>query len=317
MASRYSLTIQLAEPSMADGSPGHAAAIVNTPSGQTYAGLGPANHGWSSLKGAWSPPRFAPQTVPPGEVPHGYTDPNNFNTVFGHSAYATHTIPLSEQQASAALAEIERIRSEGNNYNVFNKNVCTAIVNRILEAAHVGSDVLYTVPARSEQYLSEIEKSVPRPKFLLDGAGRPIRVPKSLRDLQSDYAFVGGGYDTPSEHLGRFPAEAQAATDGDATPRADGEVRTDRAPGRYLRSRPADSAAPTVFDSGMSAVPYIPQVSLAPQAPSGGVSGSPDVQPAPGGLVSPYQQMWPQPEDGDASPADFSDWYTRWVKPLR
>ena len=55
MASRYSLTIQLAEPSMADGSPGHAAAIVNTPSGQTYAGLGPANHGWSSLKGAWSP----------------------------------------------------------------------------------------------------------------------------------------------------------------------------------------------------------------------------------------------------------------------
>ncbi|BAM88392.1 conserved hypothetical protein [Bradyrhizobium oligotrophicum S58] len=104
-------------------------------------------------------------------------------------------------QACAALAEINRIRSEGNNYNVFNKNVCTALVNRILEAAHVGSDVLYTVPARSEQYLSEI--------------------------------------------------------------------------------------------------------------------GSPDVQPAPGGLVSPHQQMWPQPEDGDASPADFSDWYTRWVKPLR
>jgi len=296
MASRYSLTIQLAEPSMADGSPGHAAAIVNTPRGQTYAGLGPANHDWSSLKGAWSTPKFAPQTVPPGEVPEGYTDPDNFNTVFGHSAYATHTIPVSEEQAHAALAEIDRIRSEGNNYNIFNKNVCTAIVSRILEAAGIGSDVLYTVPSRSEQYLSEIEKSLPKPKFLLDGAGRPIPVPKALRDMQSDYAFVGGGYDTPSEGLGHFPAGPLASTSGEVTPQAEGGVGPRRVPGRFLRNRPADSPAPTVFDSGTSAIRYIPQVPLVPPE---------------------HQPMWPQLGDGDTSPADFSDWYSRWVKPLR
>jgi hypothetical protein len=311
MASRHSLTIQLAEPSMADGSPGHAAAIVNTPDGQTYAGLGPADHDLRSLKGAWSTPKFAPQVVPPGQLPDGYTDPNNFNTVFGHSAYATHTIPLTEEQARAALAEIGRIRAEGNNYNIFNKNVCTAIVNRILKAAGVGSDVLYTVPARSQQYLSEIEKANPKPKFVLDGAGRPVPVPEQLRDMQEDYAFVGGGYDTPSERLGRFPEGVQSLADGDVSPHAQAKAGVNVVPGRYLRSRPADSATPNAFDGGTAPVPFIPHVSLAPQTtPAGQMAGSPDQ------LIAPSQQMWPPGRDEDTSPADFNDWYTRWVKTL-
>jgi len=296
MASRHFLTVQLAEPSISPSSPGHAAVIVGTPNGHTYAGLGPANYDWNSLGGLWSASKFEPQTVSPGQFPANHTDPHNHNALFGRPSFTSRTIPLSEEQAARALQEIDRIRSEGNNYNVFNKNVCTAIVNRIMQAAGIGSDVLYTVPSRSEQYLSEIEKSLPKPKFLIDGAGHPIPVPKALRDMQSDYAFVGGGYDTPSEGLGRFPTGAIAPPVGEVTPKSDGAVTTERVPGRFLRNRPADSPAPTVFESGTSAVPYIPQVPLASSA---------------------SQPMWPQLGDGDTSPADFSDWYSRWVKPLR
>lgn len=63
MAHRNSLTIQLADPSLSEQSPGHAAVVVNTPNEQTYAGFGPASHDWRSLKGMWSSPSFRPQTV--------------------------------------------------------------------------------------------------------------------------------------------------------------------------------------------------------------------------------------------------------------
>src|SRR6267154_6311675 len=79
MASRYSLTIQVANPSFSDGSPGgHLAAVINTPSGQTYAGFRPRN-GWPLDSG-----KFDSYTVQPGEIP-----PRDYSNVFGHSSHAT------------------------------------------------------------------------------------------------------------------------------------------------------------------------------------------------------------------------------------
>jgi len=210
MASRYSMTIQFAEPSAADLSPGHAAVVVNTPDGQTYAGLGPAHHDWGSLGGMWSRPRFEPQTVSPGKTPPGFSDPKNFNTVFGHQSYASHTIPISEEQAKRALAEIERIRESNQNYNVFNANVCTTIVNQILEASGLGRDILPRIlPSENNKFLSNVESAMtanPKARVVFDGAGLANAIPQSLRSMQSDYAFVGGGYDTPSERHGRLPS---------------------------------------------------------------------------------------------------------------
>jgi hypothetical protein len=79
MAPRYSMTIQLADPSVSDRSVGgHAAVIINTPDGQTYAGFGPGSYDWKSLFGAWSSPRFTPQTASPGKLPADFYSHDNF-----------------------------------------------------------------------------------------------------------------------------------------------------------------------------------------------------------------------------------------------
>jgi hypothetical protein len=104
MASRYSLTIQVANPSFADRSlGGHLAAVINTPSGQTYAGFGPRNGR------LWDSGKFDSYTVQPGEIP-----PRDYSNVFGHNSHATFTIPISEAQAAAANAEIKRIKHDAN-----------------------------------------------------------------------------------------------------------------------------------------------------------------------------------------------------------
>jgi hypothetical protein len=204
MASRHSLTIQLADPSLGDLSPGHAAVVINTPDGQTYAGLGPAHHGLP-----YSPPSFVPQTVPAGVLPPDASNPLNYSTVFGHNSYKTFTIPVSESAAAKALAEVRRMEASGDYYNLFNSKYCTLTVNRILDAAGLGSDLLYSVPSRSIQYLSDIEKTLslnPNAKFTVDGNNNRIPIPEALRGLQQDYAYVGGGYDTPSERVRRATA---------------------------------------------------------------------------------------------------------------
>jgi hypothetical protein len=124
MAARYSLTVQIAPPSLHEQSPGHAAVTITTPDGQTYAGLGPAHYDWSSLGGLRSSPSFEPETVPSGGIPPDAMNPKNFSTVFSHGSYRTFTIPITEEQATNALAEIRRIESSGENYDMlWNWNV--------------------------------------------------------------------------------------------------------------------------------------------------------------------------------------------------
>ena len=55
MPERYSLTIQVANPSISPGSPGHVAVVLNEPSSQTYAGFGPKDT---------APPWFGAKSFP-------------------------------------------------------------------------------------------------------------------------------------------------------------------------------------------------------------------------------------------------------------
>ncbi|WP_316230567.1 hypothetical protein [Bradyrhizobium sp. SZCCHNR1051] len=307
MASRYSLTVQINP-----GFPGHAAVVVNEPGRQTFAGFGPSTHGVPLSHG-----KFDVHTLRPGETP-----PPDFSSVVDDGQYRSFTVPITPEQAASALNEIGRIRNAGETYNglkSYSPNVCTTIVNRIMGAAGLGGNSLPRVlPSQSGEYLANIERELSanrKANVTFDGGGFANRIPDALRDIQSDYAFVGGGYDTPSERTGRLPR--QASNLYETVPPPDDAVGMDRGSGRYLRSRRADSATATMFDSSTNPIPYIPRVLLGPQATrSGRISGSPD-ESGPAELGSSYRQLWPQPDEGDTTPSDFNDWYTRWVKPLR
>lgn len=202
MASQHSLTIQLADPSLSPFSPGHTALLINTPAGQTYAGFGSSNR-W-----LWSfPGKFDSYTVQPGETPA-----RDFSNVFGHNSYATFTIPVSPAQAEAANAQVNRLKKSPGNYNLLYSEYCTTIVNQIMEAAGLGSNLLYSVPSRNIQYLSDIEKALAldrKAKFTTDGAGNRIPIPEAFRGLQRDYAYSGGGYDTSSERVRRVVSSGE------------------------------------------------------------------------------------------------------------
>jgi hypothetical protein len=271
MAARYSLTIQIAP-----GLPGHAAVVLNGPSGQTYAGFGPEHHHRSYDEG-----KFDAHTVRPGEAP-----PPDFSSVVGDGSYRTFTIPISEGQAKAAHQEIGMIQTERPWYNVWNSRVCTTIVNRIAKAAGLGDDLLYTLPSRSMQYATDVKSTLaanPKANFMIDGAGRPVRIPDALRDVQQDYASVGAGYDTPSERIGHvpggpanFPSPNGSPSFGAPSPEYTTTPNSDRpASGaadpamRYLRRvdpRPSTS----VFDTGAPAVPFVPPTRspIAPAPPA-------------------------------------------------
>jgi hypothetical protein len=203
MPDRYSLTIQVANPSISPGSPGHVAVALTEPSGQTYAGFGPKDTG---------PPWFGARSFPgkfdAHPVQSGGTLPRDFSNVLGRNSYATFTIPVSESQANAARAEIDRINKSGENYDLFDSKTCTTIANRIMQAAGLGSN-LSVIPARNFEVLSDIAKTLalnPNAKTAKE-SGLPI--PESFRGLQQDYAYVGGGYDTPSERTGHVLAGRQ------------------------------------------------------------------------------------------------------------
>jgi hypothetical protein len=286
------MTIQLAEPSLAEGSPGHAAVVIGTPDGQTYAGFGPANHDWRSLYGGWSLPRVDLQTAQPGKIPSSFSDPNNYSTVFGHNSFSSFTIPITEDQADKAVTEIARIRSEGANYNIFNANVCTAFVNQIMEAAGLGKGNLPSIfPSENSVYLSNVERALraaSKAGVAFDGAGSANTVPEALRNLQRDYAFVGGGYDTPAERHGSFPTDAQslpsqrpmfndrfgnwASRPNEPTSLDQGQPTSTDEVGRktirYLSGQIAGPSSESVFDTGASPVPFVPSGSLSPQAPA-------------------------------------------------
>ena len=166
---------------------------------------------------------------------------------------------------------------------------------------------------------------------------------------QQDYAYPGGGYDTPSERLGHVPTDAK--------------------PAPPLGRQTAD---PSVFDTGASAVPFVPATDpVAPQAapqrslrksgsifpmgsssrsifpvpsaqsaastqpgprsgrslsdrvftPSSNGAGNEDAfapgiaagQPGPDG---PFPPIFGLPDPSAASGDDMDDWYSRWVKSL-
>jgi hypothetical protein len=236
----------------------------STSRGQTYAGFGPEHPHWPSDEG-----KFDVHTVRPYGVP-----PPDHSTVVGDGPYKTFTIPISEEQARAAREEISKIQSESASYDALSPDprVCTTIVNRITKAAGFGDNLLYTLPSRSMQYVADIESTFatnPNAKFMIDGAGRPVRIPDALHGIQQDYAYVGGGYDTPSERIGHvpggpanFPSPTGSPSFGTRSPEDASTPNSDR-PGapdpsmRYLRRVDARPNA-SVFDTGGAPVPFMP-----------------------------------------------------------
>jgi hypothetical protein len=130
------------------------------------------------------------------------------------------------------------------------------------------------------------------------------------------YAYSGGGYDTPSERLGHVPTDAK--------------------PAPPLGRQTAD---PSVFDTGASAVPFVPATDpLAPQAPaqrslrkSGSIfpigSSSRSIFPVPsarsvGSTSDPRSSLSLRdrvvtPTDPSAAAGDdIDDWYSRRVKSI-
>lgn len=220
MAPRHAFTFQLADRDVLGmASPGHAATVISTPQQQTYSGLGPAYHDWRHLWGMYSPPSFEPLAVPREETSPRSSDPYNYSTVSAHDPYATYTVPITEEQAKRALAEIQRTRDSNDRYNAFIRNYCTTDVNRNAEAAGLGSALPYEAPGANRDYLANVERTAranPRAKYVMgeagrlivDSTGRPIPFPEALREIQRDYAYVGGGYDTPSERLGHVSSSS-------------------------------------------------------------------------------------------------------------
>lgn len=218
MAPHHAFTIQLADRDLlGKQSPGHAATVISTPWQQIYAGLGPAYHDWRHFFGAYSPPSFSPQVVSREETPpHA-----NYSTVTSPSPYATYTIPIAENQTQQGIAEIRRRAASDEWYDARPtvRNYCTTDVNRNAMAMELGAMLPYEAPGANRDYLANIERTLranPRAKFIvdeqgrlmLDSVGRPTAIPDSLREIQQDYAFVGGGYDTPSERLGHVPSSS-------------------------------------------------------------------------------------------------------------
>ncbi|NPV22838.1 hypothetical protein [Bradyrhizobium aeschynomenes] len=269
MAARHSFTFQINP-----GLPGHAAVVVNDPAGQVYAGFGPEHHGSISDKGS-----FNAHSMQNGKAP-----PNDFSSVVDDGQYATFTVPITERQAGFARREIEKLKAESLWYSGWDlarlsrdPRICTTIVNRITEAAGLGKH-LYPIPQANYEYLSDIADTLAKDPKAQRLARTGLPVPEALRGIQKDYAYVGGGADTPSERLGRFPSGANGgertepassfdARFGDwidetagATPPERGEsgsIVEERQPVRRLRSRRVSSGAQSVFETGAPPVPFL------------------------------------------------------------
>ncbi len=269
MAARHSLTFQI-NPAL----PGHAAVVVNDPTGHVYAGFGPQHHGSISDQG-----KFDAHWMQNGKAP-----PNDFSSVADDGQYATFTVPISEEQADLARGEIAKIGAEPLLYNGWDlarfsrdPRICTSVVNRITEAAGLGKH-LYPVPQANYEYLSDIADTLAKDPKAQRLARTGLPIPDALRGLQKDYAYVGGGADTPSERLGRVPS--RSSSDGPSVPASSfderfvdqvnpmaGEalpswvepgvvIEEQRQPVRRLRSRQA-TPDPSVFDAGAPPVPFV------------------------------------------------------------
>jgi hypothetical protein len=139
---------------------------------------------------------------------------------------------------------------------------------------------------------------------------------------QRDYAYVGGGYDTPSERLGHFPSGATlsplpenspatvggfgnrtTSPDGVTIPNSDQpppDAPRKRMP--YLSGRIADPSRPSPFETGAPVVPFLPPND--PLAPASSASNDPFMNwlSSPSVVASPNSdQLVPQSQaDGTA-----------------
>jgi hypothetical protein len=234
---RHSLTVQLNPYGI-----GHAAVTLTDPSGQTYAGFGPRMHGTPV-----GPGKFDVHTVPSDTM----SLPPDYSNVLGDD-HRTYSLPITEEQARAAHAEIDRISHEQPWYNAMKADprVCTTIADRIMRAAGVDAG-LYVLPGLNDEYLSDVARTLaqdPKAKVL---SQHRLPVPDSLRGLQPDYAFIGGGYDTPVERARRSPS-------GD---RSDATARPDQSPpfaerfGDWAASPTGSSPMPDARDGPAGDVP--------------------------------------------------------------
>src|SRR5215470_15170969 len=162
------------------------------------------------------------------------------------------------------------------------------MVNRIMEAAGIGKQ-LYSVPNADYVYLSDIAETLANDPRAKVAKRSRVPIPDELRGIQPDYDQIGSGYDTPSERLGHVPAgptvigSREGATSFDdrfgswpASPeRTTPTSNRDQSRSLGVASRkPApplgrQTADPSVFDTGASAVPFVPATDpLASQPPA-------------------------------------------------
>jgi hypothetical protein len=85
---------------------------------------------------------------------------------------------------------------------LLDSKTCTTIANRIMRAAGLGSN-LSAIPARNYEVLSDFAKTLALDPKAKVGNASGLPIPEAFRGLQQDYAYVGGGYDTPSERIQR------------------------------------------------------------------------------------------------------------------
>jgi hypothetical protein len=340
MAGRHSLTVQI-DPSL----PGHVAVVLSDPSGQTYAGFGPEHHWWPYDKG-----RFDVHPVESGNLP-----PPDHSSVPGGKTF---TFPVSEAQARAAHEDIRKIQSEVPQYDArlgfSDPQVCSTIVSRIMKSAGLG-DHLYTVPQVDLEYLTDIADTLANNPKSAIAAKSGLPIPDELRGIQSDYAFLGGGHDTPSERLGHVPNRPS----GNRAPAISPSFS------ERFRSSPSSSNSATTppnapaLNTGAPAVPFVQpsrDVTTAgapatfsdrfsgqiveadprnirvlarlgePSSTTSSSNSANQVQQAggPPGLASGQPTpdypvppwLFGLPDQSAASVDDTDDWYARWVKPL-
>ena len=159
---------------------------------------------WSAAaSGAYIPGKFDTHTIKPGEaLPSDYS-----NTGLG--PYGTFTIPVSEAQANRTCGNradqpiwygIQRPRFE----------VLLDGCQSDHAGCRTGQPALCGSASELRISIRRCGHACPDPRAqIARRTGVPI--PASLRRIQQDYAYVGGGYDTPPERLRFGPASREGS----------------------------------------------------------------------------------------------------------
>jgi hypothetical protein len=97
---------------------------------------------------------------------------------------------------------------------------------------------LHTVPQVDFEYLSDIADTLADDPNATLARKTRVPIPNELRGIQRDYAYVGRGYDTPSERVLRAASGEQNADMSNS-----GRLGTADWPASLLNPAPMDSAA--------------------------------------------------------------------------